>query len=89
MATHLHRPKKGRTAAPHFSANILWPNGWMDQDTTWYKGGLGPGHIVLDGNSASPKTVQPPNFQPMSIVDKRSPISATAQQLLKYDNSNE
>jgi len=59
----------------------------MDQDTTWYKGGLGPGHIVL--KFSFPQNGTAPNFQPMSIAAKRSPISATAQQLLKYDNSNE
>jgi len=27
-------------AEPQFSAHvyILWPNGWMDQDATWYGG---------------------------------------------------
>jgi len=34
--------------------DVLWPNGWLDQDSTWYGGiggiGLGPGHIVLDGD---------------------------------------
>ena len=24
----------------------------MDQDATWYGGGLGPGHTVLDGDPA-------------------------------------
>ena len=28
-------PRKGGTA-PHFR-RMLWPNGWMDQDVTWYK----------------------------------------------------
>jgi len=35
--------------------------------------GLGPGHIVLDGDPAppSPKRGTAPNFRPMSIVAKR------------------
>jgi len=34
--------------------------------------GLGPGHIVLDGDPAPPqKGAQPPIFWPMSIVAKR------------------
>jgi len=49
--------------------------------------GLGPGHIVLDGDPALPTerdTATPtPNFRPMSIVAKRSPISATAEPLYK------
>ena len=27
-------PPKGG-GAPQFSAYLLWPNGWMDQDATW------------------------------------------------------
>jgi len=46
--------------------------------------GLGPGDFVLDGNPAPPggSGTAPPNFRPMSIVAKRSPISATAELLL-------
>jgi len=38
--------------------------------------GLGPGHIVLDGDPAPHSSPSP--FRPMPIVAKRSPISATA-----------
>jgi len=47
--------------------------------------GLVPGHSVLDGDPPPfPKrgAQQPRTFQPMSIVAKRSPISATAELLL-------
>ena len=30
-------PKKD-TAAPIFGPCLLWPNGWMNQDATWYGG---------------------------------------------------
>ena len=44
--------------------------------------GLGPGHIVLDGDPApAERALQPPSFRPMSIVAKRSTISATAELL--------
>ena len=46
--------------------------------------GLGPGHIVLDGDTAPPKGAQyvAATFRPMSIiVAKRSPISATVELL--------
>jgi len=46
--------------------------------------GLGPGHIVLDGDPAPPKGAQPPNFRPMSVVAKRSPISATGEHLFSF-----
>ena len=45
---------------------------------------LGPGDVVLDGDRAPPaeRGQQPPTFQPMSVVGKLSPISATAGLLL-------
>jgi len=44
---------------------------------------LGPGHNVLDGDPAPPeKGTTDPHFSAMSIVVKRSPISATAELLL-------
>jgi len=45
--------------------------------------GLGPGHIVLDGDPALPpqRGTALPNFRLMSAVAKRSPISATAEHL--------
>jgi len=49
--------------------------------------GLGPGHIVLEGNPASPmeRAQQPtPSFRPISIVAKRSPISANAELSLDW-----
>ena len=45
--------------------------------------GLGTGNIVLDGDPAPPpQGGTAPNFRPMSIVAKRSSISATAELLL-------
>jgi len=47
------------------------------------KVGLGPGRIVLHEYPVHPpKRGAAPNFRPMSIVAKRSPISATAEHLL-------
>jgi len=42
---------------PIFGPCLLWPNRWMDQDATWQEVGVGPGHIVLDGDATPP----PPN----------------------------
>jgi len=49
--------------------------------------GLGPGDIVLDGDTAphgkgAKGYTAPTHWSPMSIVAKRSPISATAELLL-------
>ena len=51
------------------------------------KVGFGPGLIVSHGDPASPhKRGTAPNLWPMSIVAKRSPISATAEHLLRYES---
>jgi len=58
----------------------------MDQDMPLgTEIGLCPGDIVLDGDPAPPmerSAAAPSTFWPMSIVAKRSPISATAELLL-------
>jgi len=60
----------------------------MDQDATWYRGklDLGQSHTVVDGAQLSPERgiTAPPPFRPMSIVAKRSPISATVELLLNH-----
>jgi len=30
------QPRKKGTAPPIFGQCLLWPNGWMDEDATWY-----------------------------------------------------
>ena len=78
--THLHLKRH----SAHFSVHVC-----CDQMTGLIKMplgtkvGLGPGHIVLDGDPAPP---HPPkgDFRPMSIVAKRSPISASAEHLLRH-----
>ena len=53
--------------------------------------GLGPGHIVLDGDPATPKKGHcSPTFWPMSIVAKRLPISTAVELfLLVFDMKKE
>jgi len=46
------------------------------------KVGLSPGDIVLDWGSAPPSKRERLHFRSVSIVAKRSPISATAELLL-------
>jgi len=72
-------PQKGGTA-PNFRP-MLVAKRLDDQDATWYEAAHA-GHIVLHGDPAPPpKQGTYPNFRPMSIVAKRSPISATAEHL--------
>ena len=83
MGTELSPPAKGGRA-PQFSAHV-----YCAQTAGWIKMphgmevGLDPSDILLDGDPAPPpqKVDTAPNFSPMSIVAKRSPISATAQHL--------
>jgi len=69
----------------HFSAHIYCGQtaGWSKMPLGT-KVGLGAGHIVLDGDPAPflPKRGTHTHFRPVSIVDKRSPISATAEHFL-------
>jgi len=65
----------------------LWPNNWMDQDAIWYGVRSRPRpHCVIWGPSLPQKSGHSPypNFRPMSVVAKRSPISATAEHLFYY-----
>jgi len=57
---------------PLFDVGVLWPNGWTDQDETWYAGRPRPWpHCVRWGpSSPSPKGARPPNFRPISIAVK-------------------
>jgi len=118
-------PQRGLSPSPIFGPFLLWPNGWMHQDATWYgdrpqprglwvrcgpspppkreaeaggrapqfsahgycgqtagwikmalgvEVGLGPVHIVLDGDTAPlPKQrAEPPrDFRPIFVVAKR------------------
>ena len=62
-----------------------------DQTAGWIKMplrrevGLSPGHIILDENPPPPpQRGTASNFRSMSIVAKWSPISATAEHLLRF-----
>jgi len=67
--------------------SVLQPNGWMDQDATWYGGRPQPRpHCVRWGLSSSLKRdTAAPSLWPMSVVAKWSPISATAEVLYIYN----
>jgi len=47
-------PQKGHGSPTIFGSCLLWQNGWVVQDATWYRSRPRPGRIVLDGDPASP-----------------------------------
>ena len=52
-------PLEGHSSPPIVGPCLLWPNGLMDQDATWYGGiGLGPGGIVLYADPAFPSPLK-------------------------------
>jgi len=55
-------PKRGGEPPNFRPMSVVWPNGWTDQDGTWYEGGIGSGDIVLHGDPASPKRATAPQF---------------------------
>jgi len=75
------------TQHPHFLAHVYYGQtaGWIKMPLGT-EVGLGPGDIVTWGPISSPKrgTAALPNFRPMSIVAKWSPISATAEFLFCF-----
>jgi len=53
MGTRLPSLQKGHSSRSPSSARLLWPSGWMDQDTTWYSGRPRPRpHYVRWGPSS-------------------------------------
>jgi len=51
---------------PVCNVGVLWPNGWMDQDATWYGGRLRPRQHCVRWEPSSPRKVAqqpPPRFQ--------------------------
>jgi len=80
-------PQEKEHTHPHqiFGPCLLWPNGCMDQDATWYGSRPRPRpHCNRRGQSSPRKghSSPPPLFGPC-LLWSRSPISATAELLLR------
>jgi len=64
------------------NVSVVWPNGWMDQDVTWYGGRIRRRwHCVRWGSSSILHTqrgtaASVATFPPMYIVANRSPTAA-------------
>jgi len=55
------------TSPPQFSADLVWPNGWMDEDATWHIGRPWPRRHCVKWGSSSPRkghSTAPPLFGP-------------------------
>jgi len=77
-------PKGGTAPSPIFGPCLLLPNGWTDQYATWYEGRPWPRpHCYMVIQESPMQRGTHPYCRPMSIVAKRSPISATAEHLLE------
>jgi len=57
---------------PIFGPRLLWPNGCMDQDATWYGGRPRPTRLCSMWTQLPPEKghTHPANFWPMSVVAK-------------------
>ena len=68
---------------PVCNVGVSWPNSWMDQDATWDGGRPWPRRhcVIWRPSSPTESDTAAPTFQAMSIVVKRSPMSATAEPL--------
>ena len=49
---------------------LLWPNGWMHQNATWYGCRPRPRQLCVRWGPSSPRkrAQQPPSFRPVSVV---------------------
>jgi len=90
MGTQLPR-KKGHSLHPIFGPCLLLPNGWMDEDTTWYGSRPRPRpHCVRQVSSSPAKGAQqPPSFRPMSICDHGRPSQLLLNSCTAYVASRE
>jgi len=60
--------KKGHSPRPIFCPCLLWPNGWMDQDATWYGGKPRPRRRCVRWGRSSPFLDTAPVFAPCLCV---------------------
>ena len=74
-------PQKGGGAPQIFGPCVLWPNGWMDQDATWYGGRPQPRGLWVKWGPSPPHKREAEaggrirNLWPMAIVAERLDVS--------------
>jgi len=60
-------------SCPVCDVGVLWPNGWMDQDETWWRGGRPrsrPYCVRWGPSSSLPKGAQPPIFCSCIVAER-------------------
>ena len=64
--------KRGQSPSPIFQPLLLWANGWMHQDGTWYGGRPQPRRLCVRWGPSCPQKkghiYSHPIFWPMSVV---------------------
>ena len=66
MGTQLPPEKRHTQPHPIFGPCLLWPNGWMDEDTTCYGSKPRPRpHFIRRGASSRERGIAAPSFRPM------------------------
>jgi len=77
-------PEKGHNHPhPIFGPCLLWPNGWMDEDASWYGSRPRPRpHCSRRSPSSRERGIAAPRLFGPCLLWPRSPISATAELLL-------
>jgi len=68
MGTQLPPEKKAYPSHTIFGPCPLWPNGWMNEDATWYGSTSAKATLYYTGSQLSPKGAQHPPLRPMSIM---------------------
>jgi len=74
--------------SPVFDSRLLWPNDWMDEDTTCYRSRPQRSICIRQVPSAPQKGHSIPPLLKPCLLWPRSPISATAQLLYKLSPKN-
>jgi len=72
-------PQKG-SGPPIFGPCLLWSNGWMDQDATWYGCRPRPRRHCVTWGPSSPQRAQPPIFGPCLLWPNGSMYQGTTWQ---------
>jgi len=73
------------TTSQFLAICLLWPNGWMDEDATWYGSRPRPRpHCIRRSPSSAGKGHSSPHLFGPCLLWPRSPISATAELLLRH-----